>query len=377
MLNLYYNPVQTYQGAGSLLLLPALVQKAAPENSRILLLLCMEDFKHNAVIHKFIVDLGDRVTVECFPYSNPNLEQLYAIYDKTKNLGVGLIIAIGGGSTLDVGKSLCCLYGQEIQSVEQLRVIIAEKRYKTPVCPWIGVPTTAGTGSEVTCWATVWYPQGGVKYSIDTSENYAYAAVADPELLYQMPLGLAVSSALDAAAHAAESYWAKASNTVSRALALSAIRLIMGHMDELLTNPESKAAHDAMSRGSMLAGLAFSNTRTTACHSISYPLTMQYKIPHGVAVSLLLAPVMEFNAAEIPELSSLLEAFRVADITALGKRVQNILAVAGFSSTLRAWGAKEDDLPELVSHSITKGRADNNPVDLTETAVLRMLKGIF
>ena len=124
-----------------------------------------------------------------------------------------------------------------------------------------------------------------------------------------MPLKLAVSSALDAAAHAVESYWAEGTNCVARALALQAIRMIMGNLDGLF---EGKAeAHDAMAKGSMLAGLAFSNTKTTACHSISYPLTMRYHIPHGAAVSMLLAPVMQLNAPMIDDLPALLRALRL------------------------------------------------------------------
>lgn len=101
----------------------------------------------------------------------------------------------------------------------------------------------------------------------------------DPELAAGMPIALAVSSALDAAAHAVESYWAKGTNAVSRGLALEAVRTIMSGIDGLLEG--TTEAREAMARGSMLAGLAFSNTKTTACHSISYPLTMHYGIPHG------------------------------------------------------------------------------------------------
>lgn len=94
--------------------------------------------------------------------------------------------------------------------------------------------TTAGTGSEVTCWATIWDPERDAKRSVECRENYAFAALVDPELAAGMPVTLAVSSALDAAAHAVESYWAKGTNAVSRGLALEAIRTIMGHMDGLL-----------------------------------------------------------------------------------------------------------------------------------------------
>ena len=376
-MNCYYNPVRTCQGYGSLNQLSKLAQTCASPESTVLLLVWNESVLEIPEIAEFVAQEKYHLVVQPFTASNPELTQLYEMYCQTRMLNVGLVIAIGGGSVLDVGKSLCCLYGKDISSEEDLRNMIRTKTYGSPACPWIGVPTTAGTGSEVTCWATIWDSPNNAKYSVDTPENYAYAALVDPTLAASMPLKLAVSSALDAVAHATESYWAKASNTVSKALALSAIRTIMGSIDTLLENSGNEDAHNAMANGSMLAGLAFSNTRTTACHSISYPLTMQCHIPHGVAVSLLLGPVLDLNLPAIADVDALLDAFGVKEPYQAGERITAILEAAGHRVHLRQWGASEEMLPELVAHSITKGRADNNPVELTETVVYNILKSIL
>lgn len=376
-MNCYYNPVRTYQGYGSLDQLSHLAQECASLESTILLLVWNESVLEVPEIAKFVANEKYHLVVQLFTASNPELTQLYEMYCQTRMLNVGLVIAIGGGSVLDVGKSLCCLYGREIPSAEALRKMIQSKAYGTPNCRWIGVPTTAGTGSEVTCWATIWDSPNNAKYSVDTPENYAYAAVVDPTLAASMPLKLAVSSALDAVAHATESYWAKASNAASKALALRAIRTVMENIDELLVNNDSRTAHDAMAKGSMLAGLAFSNTRTTACHSISYPLTMQCHIPHGVAVSLLMGPVLELNLPAIEDVDALLDAFGVNEPYQVRERITTILEAAGHPVRLTQWGASEEMLPELVAHSITKGRADNNPVELTEPVVYNILKSIL
>lgn len=376
-MNCYYNPVRTYQGYGSLDQLSHLAQECASLESTILLLVWNESVLEVPEIAKFVANEKYHLVVQLFTASNPELTQLYEMYCQTRMLNVGLVIAIGGGSVLDVGKSLCCLYGREIPSAEALRKMIHSKAYGTPNCRWIGVPTTAGTGSEVTCWATIWDSPNNAKYSVDTLENYAYAAVVDPTLAASMPLKLAVSSALDAVAHATESYWAKASNAASKALALRAIRTVMENIDELLVNNDSRTAHDAMAKGSMLAGLAFSNTRTTACHSISYPLTMQCHIPHGVAVSLLMGPVLELNLPAIEDVDALLDAFGVNEPYQVRERITAILEAAGHPVRLTQWGASEEMLPELVAHSITKGRADNNPVELTEPVVYNILKSIL
>ena len=376
-MNYYYNPVRTCQGYGSLTQLEKLTKACVSPESTVLLLVWNESVLEIPEIAEFVAQEKYHLVVQPFTASNPELTQLYEMYRHTRMLNVGLVIAIGGGSVLDVGKSLCCLYGKEIASEEDLRKMIRNKTYGSPACPWIGVPTTAGTGSEVTCWATIWDSHNNAKYSVDTPENYAYAALVDPTLAASMPLKLAVSSALDAVAHATESYWAKASNTVSKALALSAIRTIMGSIDTLLEDSGNEDAHNAMANGSMLAGLAFSNTRTTACHSISYPLTMQCHIPHGVAVSLLLGPVLDLNLSAIADVDALLDAFGIKEPYQAGERITAILEAAGHRVHLRQWGASEEMLPELVAHSITKGRADNNPVELTETVVYNILKSIL
>ena len=176
-------------------------------------------------------------------------------------------------------------------------------------------------------------------------------------------------------AHAVESYWARHTNAVSRALALEAIRTVMGSIDQLFAGVP--AAHDAMARGSMLAGLAFSNTKTTACHSISYPLTMHYGIPHGAAVAMLLAPVLACNAPAVQDLDALLDALGVSDAAGLQRRITGLLVRSAQPASLEGWGVARSDLAHLAGLGITKGRADNNPVELTPALIEEMLESIY
>ena len=197
---------------------------------------------------------GFEIHTEIFQASNPTVEQLFDIYKRTKGFSPEAVIAVGGGSIMDVGKSLCCLFGKEIEDEESLRKIIKNKEYGMPEIRWIGIPTTSGTGSEVTCWATIWDPSRDQKLSIENHDNYAYAALVDPELTCGMPLKLAVSSALDAMAHAVESYWARGTNCVSRALALNAVQTIRGNIEGLFEGSEK--AYDDMAKGTE-AGCGF------------------------------------------------------------------------------------------------------------------------
>ena len=374
MLNRYYNPVQTVEGPGCAGELAALLREMALEEGRVLLLVWNEDVLKLPTFME-LADAGFMVCSLVFRASNPTVEQLFETYQATRDFVPEVVVAVGGGSILDVGKSLCCLYGTDLPDADSLRRLIEEKSYGHPAARWIGVPTTAGTGSEVTCWATIWDPEQNCKRSLESQENYAYAALVDPELAQGMPVQLAVSSALDAAAHAVESYWANHTNAVSRGLALEAIVTVMGGIDGLLEN--APAAHEAMARGSLLAGLAFSNTKTTACHSISYPLTMRYHIPHGTAVALLLAPVLELNAPAVPGLDRLFHALGVEDAAGLHARVRDLLERSGQSSTLQGWGVRQEDLPRLAALGMTKGRADNNPVELTSDKIENILQSIY
>lgn len=374
MLNRYYNPVQSFEGPGCTAELTTLLQKMELKEGRLLLLVWSEKVLKLPAFAG-LADNGFTICSMVFQASNPTVSQLFETYQATREFRPEVVVAVGGGSTMDVGKSLCCLYGKDLPDEDSLRRLIAEKNYGRPAARWIGVPTTAGTGSEVTCWATIWDPEQDAKRSVECHENYAWAALVDPELAVGMPTALAVSSALDAVAHAVESYWARGTNAVSRGLALEAIRTIMGHMDGLLAG--TMEAHDAMARGSMLAGLAFSNTKTTACHSISYPLTMHCGIPHGAAVSMLLGPVFRLNAPALDWPAPLLEALGVSGADELEGRIRNILYRSGQPATLQEWGAQREDLPHLAQLGMTKGRADNNPVPIDPTTILSILEHIY
>ena len=151
----------------------------------------------------------------------------------------------------------------------------------------------------------------------------------------------------------------------------------MDNISALIENPRDIDAHDCMAQGSMLAGLAFSNTKTTACHSISYPLTLNYGIPHGAAVSLLIAPVSRINEPTIKDFNLLLEAFRVSNIHELDKRIKNILNLAGIPARLKDWGVTEEGIDKLAEAALTKGRIDNNPIEITEEMIKGILKNIY
>ncbi len=161
--------------------------------------------------------------------------------------------------------------------------------------PLIAVPTTAGTGSEVTPWATLWDRSSDApkKYSLHVDETWPEAALVDPALTRSAPAGVTRNSALDALSHALESIWNVNHNPVSDALAVAAARGVIATLPALLAAADAEDQRIAMSRASLMAGLAFSNTRTALAHSVSYEMTLRHGLPHGLACSFTLPLVWQ------------------------------------------------------------------------------------
>lgn len=311
--------------------------------------------------------------------SNPDVEDLFHYYTEINYFETECIIGIGGGSILDLSKSLAALKNIEIDSVNTLRTIIKEKSYieNPTILPWIGIPTTSGTGSEVTCWATIWDRAHGEKLSIDCPALYANTAIIDSTLTATLPKELTASTALDALCHATEAYWSRSSNEISRVYALEAIKRIVNNFEKVAKQPTNFIVRNEMSLGSLYAGLAFSNTRTTACHSISYPLTLELGIIHGVAASMTLPKVMTLNFEEIIEKEKLLHAFGVKSCTEIQPLIEGFLHLSGFPSRLKDYNATEEAIEKVASNAFTKGRMDNNPVAFTKADVIEILNSIY
>ena len=158
--------------------------------------------------------------------------------------------------------------------------------------PVIAVPTTAGTGSEVTCWATVWNQTNGKKYSLAHPDLYPECALVDPALMIAKPYGLTLATGLDALSHALESIWNVNANPVSARHAVAASRLVLDTLPNLLCDLGSLELRRNMAEASLLAGLAFSNTKTAIAHNLSYPITLGWQVQHGIACSFTLPTVL-------------------------------------------------------------------------------------
>lgn len=240
----------------------------------------------------------------------------YTIYDKTqpnptvsncndalnllRQVHADVIIAMGGGSSIDVAKAVSVLATNEGSIVDYEGIA----KYTNETLPLIAIPTTAGTASEVTTFTVITDEEREYKLTVGGVGIAPNWALVDPEVTKSLPSHITAATGLDALVHALESYTSKMASPISKALAREAIRKISANLRQAVYNGDNINARDNMLMGSLLAGLAFNNTRLGNCHALSHPVSAIYGVPHGVANSILIPHVMEYNALAVPELFS-------------------------------------------------------------------------
>ena len=222
---------------------------------------------------------------------DPRFEIAVRAVEAAKSEKAELVIGIGGGSPLDIAK-VCAILATNTKPVSELFGIdmVPEAGLAT-----ILIPTTAGTGSEVTPIAILSDEHEKLKKGIVSPRLFPAVAILDPELTLGMPPGVTAATGLDALIHAVEAFTSKNANSISDVFARQAMRLVFGNIRKAYANGEDLAARAGMLEGSLLAGMAFANAGVTAVHAFAYPIGAEFHIPHGVANSIMLPPVMEFN----------------------------------------------------------------------------------
>jgi alcohol dehydrogenase class IV len=297
------------------------------------------------------------------------------------NPGVDLIIAVGGGTIIDIAKIISIAYSNGCAKVAE---ILSDRTLGNRL-DLIFIPTTAGTGSEATSFAVVYRDK--VKISIDHKSLLPTYVVLDPLLLKSLPTPILNSTVLDALAQAIESIWARGGTEESREYSKEAIGLILDNLDKENTIERLSGLQVA----SHLAGKAINISKTTLPHSISYPITSYFGVPHGIAVFLTLPNAAELNyyaagdtvqqgvqIADIQESFSILfSLFGVDGIDQLRERLMDVIKKFGFSARLRDYGIGQEAFSFLADNALTKGRSDNNPRKVDRDEVLRLLAEIY
>ncbi len=279
--------------------------------------------------------------------------RLYAAAKKP----VEAIVALGGGSVMDAAKVLAAANGD----FSRVRRFLetgqgGDALARTPI---IAVPTTAGTGSEVTSWATVWDTEAMKKYSLARDSLYPEAALVDPTLTLGLPRGITVSTGLDALSHALESIWNVNANPVSAALAETAAREVMDALPALASELANEGLRTRLARASLFAGLAFSNTKTALAHALSYHLTLHFGVPHGIACSFSLPMVMRSVMGCDATCDASLRRIFGPDLVAGAMRLEKLLETLGVSSRATDHGIKAADWSQLIDDALAGERGKN------------------
>ncbi len=288
---------------------------------------------------------------------NPSLGSLKSICAELSALPElpELLIALGGGSVIDSAKFLAAAHGRWGPVIDY----IENGRHRGPrALPILAIPTTSGTGSDVTSWATLWDPEKDRKLSLARTDLYPEAAVVDPRLLAGLPLPITISSGLDALSHALESIWNVHANPVTRSFAIPAARDIMAGLERLKGDLDDLDARSRTALGSLQAGLAFSNTRTALAHNISYPITLRNGVAHGLACSFCLPEVMTAALGVEPACDAAIGRI-FGDVASAPARLRAFLDTMGVASNPGDYGLSTNEWRQIVSDAFAGPRGRN------------------
>lgn len=281
-----------------------------------------------------------------------------------------IVIGLGGGSSMDVAKLIAVLTDSE----QPISAIYGIGNVKGTRLPLVQIPTTAGTGSEVTNIAIV-TTGATTKMGVVAPQLYADLALLDAELTLGLPPHVTAATGIDAMVHAIEAYTSKhKKNPLSDMLARKALQLLSSNLIAVCENGRNLAARQAMLLGALLAGQAFSNAPVAAVHALAYPIGGIFHVPHGLSNSLVLPHVLRFNAPEAADLYAELAEIVVpaasgsveARAEALAVAMQQIAIVTGIERTLQQVGIREADLDRLADDAMLQTRLlGNNPRPVT------------
>lgn len=346
----YCNPVKVHFGDGSLDNLPDLVG-----NFRVLLVTTKGAARRGLVeaVSRMVNIAGIIDDVE----PNPTFIYLHNKFAQISHREFDLIVALGGGSVLDSAKVLSVLPGDNsFQSLEALIKHSHSIDYSTK--PVIAIPTTAGTGSEVTPWATVWNMENKKKYSLQLADLWPLSCICDPNLTMTMPWELTLSTGLDALSHSLEAIWNLNANPVSTDFAVAAARLIVDVLPGLKRSPDNILLREKIMLAALKAGLAFSNTKTAIAHAISYYVTANKGISHGIACSFTLPCILRvaMEQGEVARAAHQIFGENPAH------RLSSFFADLAVPTSFAAYGISRDEFTNLWS-SLNPARAGNSLVD--------------
>ncbi|MBI2190846.1 MAG: iron-containing alcohol dehydrogenase [Planctomycetes bacterium] len=372
-IHLYHNPVHVAFGCGALARLGDLFSDVP---ARQVLVVSTPGVLEHVGGPRGIQDLLPGRGLHFFHGISPNPQvreiQDGILFGREKNIEA--VIGLGGGSAMDTAK-IIAMVAPHPGSLEDY--LLRGRRFSRSSLFTVMIPTTAGTGSEVTRWATAWDMDAKKKYSLESPEMYPRRALVDPALTRSLPADQTAATGFDALSHAFEASWSVHANPISDIHARQAIRLIFEHLPGAVAEPENETHRTAMALAATVAGLAFSNTKTAAAHSISYPMTIHFGTLHGQATGVLLAPLLRFNSAAVPDrMQAVAEAAGASSASEAAAKTQRLLQQCGLAVHLRDLGIDRAGIDRIVADGFTPDRMNHNARPITESDLRNLLTEI-
>ena len=326
---------------------------------------------------------GCGITCEAFTDTegNPSTDTVEKATKSFLESGADFIIAFGGGSPLDTAKAVAVLatFGGTITDYEGVG------RVPGDVIPMIAIPTTAGTGSEVTSFSVITDHSRNYKLTVGSEYLIPKVAILDPELITSVPRNVAASCGVDALVHALEAYLSLAASPFSDMMALKAMELIGKNLIEYIEDRTDKKASEAMLRGSLFAGIAFSHARLGNVHAMSHPVSAFFDVPHGLANAILLPTVVEYNEDTSPEKyydiycsisrnpvakKDFIPHMLVEEIRSLNNKI-------GIPNDLKSVGVTSDKFEAMTDDAMKSGNIKVNPRETFREDILELYRKAY
>ncbi len=338
-------------------------------------LLVSDPFFMKSGLAEKIVETSEGVLTGIYSQISPNPEvvEVDACAEQIRESQIDFLVALGGGSALDCAKAAgsICFTEDSIRKYHGTGENMPQKHL-----PLIAIPTTAGTGSEVTCVAVLSDKELGKKGPIVSNGFYPSIALIDPELTYTLPPYMTASTGIDVLCHALEGFWSKGHQPVCDALALHACKIVFRYLKTVYNNPQDKEARAKMAEASVIAGLAFTLPKTTSSHACSFPLTNLLHIPHGEACGLTLDYFARINAdAQNGRVHEFAKELGFKDMYDMADAIHQLKTDIGLRTNLKEFNLTDEQVADLVRIS-RHPNLYNNPIDITDEMLNEMYQSM-
>ncbi|NEG95549.1 iron-containing alcohol dehydrogenase [Bifidobacterium sp. SMB2] len=357
----YEQPVDIRFGNGRVSEIGELARERGLRNG---MLITSGHFVRDGFAQRLIDDSAGALTGMFSDFSpNPDVSEVDACAAVMRESGTGFVVAMGGGSAMDLAKAAAsiCLTEDSIADYHGTGKAMPQEHL-----PLIAVPTTAGTGSEVTCVSVLTNRALGKKAPIVSDGFFPDLAIVDPELTYSVPPYVTACTGMDVLSQAIEGYWSKGHQPICDACAVHAAKLVFRWLPVAVAEPRNAEAREKMCEASVIAGLAFTLPKTTSSHACSFPLTNIHGIPHGEACGLTLDWFARINAdAQHGRVQEFARMLGFADVDAMADAIHDLKVTIGMRTGLKDLALSESQIDDLVRIS-RHPNLYNNPVDITD-----------